>query len=699
MPGSLIQQAQDFAAADPKALSTGLEIAEVLRSMHCDDHTLAAATAYPLIASNPTLTKTLHDHLDNTVCKIILGALKMETIHAVSVVSDEKKVATGQQNQIDNLRKMMLAMVDDIRIILLKLSERLIALKNAHTLSVDLQKKIAHEVLLYYAPLANRLGITELKWQLEDLAFKYDQPDAYSQLQKAIEIREPAREKIISTLIADLKELLHKAHLAYIEITGRSKHLYSIHKKLLRKDIGFENLYDTSAVRIIVPTITDCYAALSVVHDHYTPISDEFDDYIAHPKLNGYQSIHTAIIREDKTPIEIQIRTQEMHAHAELGVAAHWKYKENKSVDSTDEQKIILLRELLDWQKSTLLAEEKQKHLYHEAFHDRVYVFSPAGGVFDLPVGATALDFAYLVHTDIGHRCRGAKINDVLMPLTYTLKTGDRITILTSKEPRPSRDWVRSDLGYLKTSHAKQKVKLWFKKQDYDEHLTNGITQWEKIAHQNHLQKTDIEKIFHLFNLKDTDALLVALGSNHITAPVILNKLESLNKKGKTQTTIITEFDERKKTKGASDDFSVEGAKHLLTQLAKCCHPIPGDDIIGYITKGRGISVHQKKCHNIRIAMEMKPEKLITISWENQHEKNYRVSLLIECEDRSGLLRDISGLIAQYNLSIFAMNSHTNDQNSVAVITLTIEIKDLSLLEEVIKKLRQISGVMRIKRM
>jgi GTP pyrophosphokinase len=698
MPGSLIQQAQDLAATDPKALSTGLEIAEILRSLHCDEHTLAAGIAYPFVASNTPLTKTLHEHLDNTVCKIILGAIKMEVIHTLTVISDEKKVATGQQNQIDNLRKMMLAMVDDIRIILLKLSERLVALKTAHGLSTDLQKKMAHEVLLYYAPLANRLGITELKWQLEDLAFKYDQPEAYQQLQNTIEEREPAREKIITTLIADLKKLLHKAHLTYIQITGRSKHLYSIHKKLLRKDIGFEHLYDTSAVRIVVPTTTDCYTALSLVHNHYTPIPEEFDDYIAHPKLNGYQSIHTAIIRQDKTAIEIQIRTEQMHAHAELGVAAHWKYKENKSVDSTDEQKIILLRELLDWQKSTLLAEERQKHLYHEAFHDRAYVFSPAGAVFDLPMGATALDFAYLIHTDIGHRCRGAKINDALMPLTYPLKTGDRITILTSKEPRPSRDWVRSDLGYLKTQHAKQKVKQWFKKQDYDEHLANGIAQWEKIAHQNHLKKTDIEKIFHLFDLKNSDALLVTLGSNHITAPVILKKLESLNKKDKTIAPIITDPDKIKKTHTKTDDFSVEGAKHLLTQLAKCCHPIPGDDIIGYITKGRGISVHQKECLNIRKAMKIKPEKLMTISWENQREKNYRVSLTIECEDRSGLLRDISGLIAQYNLSIFAMNSHTNNQNSVAIITLTIEIKDLSFLEEVVKKLRQISGVMRVKR-
>lgn len=696
---ALIKKACLFASTHeqentPFSLSTltqGLAMADVLITLQCDSNAIAASIVYPAIFYKQALAEKLQIEFDKTICKIITGALQMELIHAAH---GQKDRGTGQQNQIDNLRKMMLAMVDDIRTVLLKLSERLIMLQHLGRSEPVLQQKIAQDTLDYYAPLANRLGIGHLKWQLEDWAFRYINPVEYQKISKAFHMRREDRIKLIHKMIFELKNILEKGGVKNTKISGRIKHIYSIYKKIHRKKTGLENIYDTSAVRILVPTITDCYATLSLVHEKFHPITKEFDDYIAKPKPNGYQSIHTAVTLDNNTPIEIQIRTFDMHDAAELGIAAHWKYKENKSVHASEEQKIILLRELLDWQKK-ILPEEKTQ-LYKEAFHDRVYVFSPGGDVFDLMKGATPLDFAYLVHSEVGHRCRGAKVNNNLVPLTYELKTGDCIDILTTKKAHPSQDWLRDDLGYLKTSHAKQKVRQWLKKQNHEKNLLEGMAIWEKMCHQHHLQKSDIEKIYPELNLKNAESLLIALGAGDITPAVALHKLTILNKPENINEAIAIVEENTKPNKSSPTDFSVLGAKHLLTQLAKCCHPIPGDDIIGYITKDRGISVHQKNCRNINDARKRRPEKLIDISWENQKEKNYRVSLEIHCEDRAGLLRDIGGLTAQLNLSIFAMTSRVSAQNAMATISLTIEVKNIALLDDVIKKIRQIKGVVAV---
>ena len=692
------QHEQNSTLFSLSTLTQGLAMADVLLSLHCDTYAIAAAIVYPTVYYQQSLAEKLHEHLDKTVCKIIMGALQMEIIHQVQPDKSEKDHTTGQQNQIDNLRKMMLAMVDDIRTVLLKLSEQLIMLQHLGRCTPEMQRQIAQATIDYYAPLANRLGIGHLKWQLEDGAFRYLNPDEYQRIAKALNMRKKDRDVVIHDMLAELQKMLEENGIKNARISGRAKHLYSIHKKIDRKQVGFENIYDASAVRILVPTITDCYTVLSLVHEKWTPITEEFDDYIAKPKLNGYQSIHTAILRDEHIPIEIQIRTIDMHEKAELGVAAHWKYKENKSVHATEEQKIILLRELLDWQKNTLSDGKTHAEVYAQAFHDRVYVFSPNGDVFDLQKGATPLDFAYLVHTNVGHRCRGAKVNNALVPLTYQLQTGDRIEILTTKEMHPSHDWIRGELGYLKTSHAIQKVKHWFKKLNYEKNILDGGALWEKIYRHHNFKKTDIEKVLGVFNLKNTEALLAALGAGNITATAILHKLTASDKKIESDEALIVTALDPKKHNAAPTDFSVQGAKHLLTQLAKCCHPIPGDAIIGYITKGRGISVHQKKCRNMQEALLLRPEKLIDISWENQVAKNYRVNLEIQSEDRPGLLRDISGLIAQLNLSIFALSSRVNPQNYIATIALTVEVKNLELLEDILKKIRQIHGVIGVVR-
>ena len=623
-------------------LSQGLAMADVLIALQCDSSAIAAAILYPTVFYQKELTEKLQKTVDQTIYKLILGAMQIETIHHTP---GEKNKITGQQNQLTNLRKMLLAMVDDIRTILLKLAERLIMVQHLQHCDSPTQQQIAQDTMDYYAPLANRLGIGHIKLPLQNLGFRYLYPSEYQQISNALHMRHEDRVRIVHKMIAELKTLLEKNNVKNAKISGRIKHIYSIYQKTQRKKLPVDQIYDVSAVRILLPTVQDCYTALSIVHHESKPITTEFDDYIAKPKQNGYQSIHTAVLRKD-VPIEIQIRTVEMHNQAELGIAAHWKYKENKNTNDNDEQKINLLRELLDWQ-NTISTEETQKKLYRAAFHDRVYVFSPNGDVFDLKTRATPLDFAYLIHTNIGHRCRGAKVNGTLVPLTHTLHTGDRISILTAKEGHPSRDWLRSDLGYLKTMHAIRKVRTWFYKQDYE-----NISTEEAAVHD---EKT------------------------HLEPAVIPEK-------------------PLKKITPSSTDFSVQGATHLLTQLAQCCHPIPGDNIIGYITKGRGITVHQKKCHNIQLAVENKPERLIDISWENQAKKNYRVTLEILGEDRAGLLRDITAVIAKLNLSIISITSRVDASYHFAMIELTIEVKNLALLEEIQKKIRQVRGITRVKR-
>ncbi|PIZ03857.1 MAG: bifunctional (p)ppGpp synthetase/guanosine-3',5'-bis(diphosphate) 3'-pyrophosphohydrolase [Gammaproteobacteria bacterium CG_4_10_14_0_8_um_filter_38_16] len=671
-------------------LSQGLLMADVLIALQSDSIAIAAAIIYPSIFCDKKLAETLNKEFDPAIYKLINGALQMEIIHSISI---KKNKIVDPQKQIDKLRKMLLAMVDDIRTVLLKLSERLILLQQLQYYSHEKQQKIAQDTLDYYAPLANRLGIGHIKWQLEDWSFRYLNPAEFQKISTAFQMKHEDRVKLVHTMIAELKKMLAPLYFKHTKITGRIKHIYSIYRKIQRKNVDFAHIYDASAVRILVPSIADCYSVLSMVHEKWDPISAEFDDYIAKPKPNGYQSIHTAIMHDSKSPVEIQIRTFEMHEKAELGIAAHWKYKENKPLKENDEQKILLLRELLDWQQKLATADTHKK-LYSDAFHDCVYVFSPAGEVFDLPEGATPLDFAYLIHSEIGHRCRGAKINGALVPLTYQLQTGDRIDILTAKEAHPSRDWIRTDLGFLKTPNAIRKVKNWFFKQDVQKNVAAGLLIWEKMSRQHTLSKAGLEKIAGEFNLKTADAVLAALGSGDLSQSAILHRLHDAEKEKSDISTPITETREHNQP-NSPDDFSAQGATHLLTQLAQCCHPLPGDAVIGYITKGRGITVHQKKCHNILNALKVKPERLIDITWEKQKEKKYRVQLDVHSEDRPGLLRDVSGAIAQMNLSILSIQSRVNTQHNHAIIELIIEVKDVSALTDILKKIRQIKGVTR----
>ena len=661
--------------------------------LECDNSTLVSAIIYPAFSSNLLTLEVATKYFGPEISKLAFGVYRMKAIH---LLSSSLTTHINQDNQIDNLRKMSLAMADDARIVLIKLAERLSILKLLRTYSREDQQAEAKQAMDIYAPLANRLGIGQLKWQLEDLAFRYLDPSNYHEISKALKMRRSDREAYIHQLIAYLQDLFHKGGVNNISISGRAKHIYSIYRKIKTKQINFSQIYDITAVRILVNTIKDCYTVLSLVHTAWKHISAEFDDYIAKPKSNGYRSIHTVVIAPNDVNVEIQIRTFQMHEQAELGVAAHWKYKEGGPA-SNYEQKINWLRSVIDWQKQ--ITHSESNNLFKKTFEDRIYTLTPHGDILDLEAGSTPLDFAYHVHTDIGHRCRGAKVNNILVPLTYILNTGDQVSILTSKEPQPSRDWLNPELGYLKTSRAIQKVRNWFKKQSEKIYLEKGIQLWEKICKREGVNKNNLEAFVSKLNYKTLTDLYVGIGVGDIHVNTIVNRIKNQGTEEETFYSVTS----RKKIKTISplkneSNFIIEDVSNLLTQIARCCKPIPGDQILGYITKGKGISVHQTNCRNILYALDHFPHKVVKVHW-NTHESNFStVDFRIISENRNDLFRDVSNVIANEDVPLISINSRTDPSTNTAYIHLTIKIKTLQQFNRIQVLLKQISGVLQVER-
>ncbi len=622
-------------------IEQGLAIASELQTLKCDNDALSAALIYPSFIYTKAATELVTKNVDNPVAKLLLGTKKMEMIDTLSL---QTKMFSQQQNVVDNLRKMLLAMVDDIRIVLIKLAERLVHLKYVQQQPEVIQKETAQKAMDIYAPLANRLGIGQFKWQMEDLAFCYLDTDNYNAILKHLNMQRDEREKYIDLIIKELEILIARAHFEKASIYGRAKHIHSIFRKMQRKHVDITKIYDTSAVRVLAPSIEDCYTALSLIHEKWSHVPKEFDDYIAKPKPNGYRSIHTAIIGPDNHHVEIQIRTYQMDDESERGVAAHWKYKEGKKPASSYEEKINWLREVIGWQKEVSPDTQSRDSLYQQIFEDRVYVFTPNGDVLDLALGATPLDFAYHVHTNLGHRCRGAKINGAIAPLTQALKTGDRVEILTTKEGHPSRDWLNPASGYLKTNHARAKVRHWFRQEILAENVPTGATRPKALPPE----KT--EKIETTVTQRDTGSFV-----------------------------------------------TIENIRNLLTKLARCCQPIPGDPILGYITKGSGVTIHHRDCRNVQQALKFRSYRIIAVDW-GAAPQQYPVNLLIEANDRSGLIRDISSILANEHIPILGLNTRVNKLENRAYITLTIEIKNLDVLDNIVNHLHQIPDVIMIKR-
>jgi GTP pyrophosphokinase len=675
-------------------LEQGLRIGKILSELNVDEETMAAGILYSCVRYAELDLEDISEELTIAISKIIRGVEKMDAIDSLSASSDGHL----SKRKMDNIRKMLLAMVDDIRIVLLKLAERLVILRHASLLSPDEQIKEANITHTIYAPLANRLGIGHIKWELEDFSFRYLQPDTYKEISKALKSTRKERELYVQNMISFLeKTMKEQLGLEKVEVTGRAKHIYSIYKKMTRKKVGLEEIYDALAFRILVPKIEDCYGVLGQVHGLWKPIKKEFDDYVTTPKPNGYRSIHTAVIGPEDKYFEVQIRTFEMHEEAELGVAAHWIYKEGEPVKRGYEAKIAWLRQLMDWQQEVTNAENVEDNDQTQIFDDHIYVFTPQGDVLELPKGATPLDFAYHIHTDVGHRCRGAKVAKHIVPLSYELKMGDSVSILTTKEGQPSRDWLNPHTGYLKTARAKSKVHQWLRQQDVEKNIESGQAQYEKELRRLNLKNFDSKALIHKMHFQKAEDFYGSLGRGDITIPAVIHAIEELLKP-EIKTDDTPEIAKSSHKKIAPTDISIEDVGNLLTSTALCCKPIPGDDIIGYITRDKGVSIHKADCPNILNTPEQNKPKLINVNWGTKTENKYHADLVIHTYDRQGLVRDITHLLVSEKVSLLGLTTSIDKGDSTTRINLSIEVNGLNPLSKILNKIQQIPNVIEVTR-
>jgi len=590
----------------------------------------------------------------------------------------------------ETLRKTFMAMGDDVRVVIIKLADRLHNMRTLGYMPETKRIRIAQETLDIFAPLANRLGIWRVKWELEDLAFRYVEPDKYKEIAENLAERRTDRESQIRQIITHLQQVLSQAGIQ-ADITGRPKHIYSIYRKMTNKGKSFEMVRDLRGFRIIVPDIPACYAVLGIIHTHWRPIPHEFDDYIAGPKDNFYQSLHTAVIYDDGKPLEVQIRTPDMDQSAEYGIAAHWRYKEGTQRDLDYEQRVTWLRKLMDWRSDVDDAQEFVDGMKTDVFQDRVYIFTPRGDIIDLPAGSTPLDFAYHVHTEIGNRCRGAKINGKLVTLEYALKTGDQVEILTAKQGGPSRDWLNSNLGLVKTQRARAKIKQWFKKQDRELNLAQGKLILEREFHRLGLDSISLEQVAHDYDFRTLDDLAIAIGCGDLGIGRIINKLSETDKESLES---LLNTRPTQESKNLPDSVTVLGLKGLLTSFARCCNPAPGDDIVGYITRGRGATIHRRDCPNILRVREH--ERMVKVSWGEPH-TTYPVPVEIKAYDRQGLMVDISNILNNEGSNLADINLKTN--HNIVLIDIVIEVKDIEQLSRILTRVENLPNVMEAHRL
>jgi guanosine-3',5'-bis(diphosphate) 3'-pyrophosphohydrolase len=602
----------------------------------------------------------------------------------ISLISEEIQKSRRKDLATETLRKTLLAMGDDVRVVLIKLADRLHNMRTLNYIPESKRKRIAKETMEIFAPLANRLGLWQIKWELEDLSFRYTQPEDYKSIAEKLADRRINRETEVDSIIQDLQKLMSDGGIE-AEISGRTKHIYSIYQKMQQKDKAFENVRDLRGIRLIVKDIPSCYAALGIIHTHWRPIPNEFDDYIAAPKDNFYQSIHTAVIYSDGKPMEVQIRTQDMHQNAEFGIAAHWMYKEKGSQDDQYQSRVNWLRKLMDWRQDVEDAQEFVDGVKTDVFEDQVYVFTPRGDIIDLPIGATPIDFAYMVHTEVGNRCRGAKVNGKLVTLDYRLKTGDQVEILTSKRGGPSRDWLNIHLGLVNTHRTRSKIRQWFKKQDRDQNLSHGRDMLDRELKRLGIVDLDIEDLAKSFGFKSAEDLYVALGCGDLAIGRIVNLIQEVEEEKEEFFAPKSPEPERKD----SESVNVLGIKGLLTNIAKCCNPAPGDDIIGYITRGRGATIHRRDCPNV---LRMKDhERMVKVSW-GEPKRTFPVMIQIKAYDRQGLMGDISTILANEGINMRDIN--VKIANHLAIINIMLDIGDISQLSRLLTLTESLPNVM-----
>ncbi|WP_207062579.1 GTP diphosphokinase [Motiliproteus sp. SC1-56] len=681
----------------PGSYLTGLEMAEILADLSLDQDTLVAAILYRAVREKKLTTEEVGAQFGPGVVKLIEGVLLMAAIG--SILHPTPGSVLGQsQGQLDNVRKMLVTLIDDVRVALIKLAERTCAIRAVKNADRKRRYRVAREVFDVYAPLAHRLGIGHIKWELEDLSFRYLQPNAYKEIATLLREKRRDRQQYIDNVLATLGEELTKIGIS-AELMGRAKHIYSIWRKMQRKQIDFHQVYDVRAVRILVPELKDCYAVLGVVHGHWKNIPHEFDDYIASPKKNGYRSLHTAVIGPEGKVLEIQIRTHAMHEDAELGVCAHWLYKGTDTSSKSDsyESKIAWLRQVLEWHEDVGNASETMDQLREGVEQDRIYAFTPDGHVVDLAAGATPLDFAYRVHTEVGHCCRGAKVNGKIVSLNTPLKTGDQVEVMTAKHPSPSRDWMNPNLGYVTSARARAKIRHWFKDQDRDQNILGGRQMAEREMRRLALERVDYGALAEKLNFHQIEDLFAALGAGDLRLSQLIGaaqrQLEAQPREAQLDLGLPGRSETKSKVKPKQGDFVIHGVGNLLTSIASCCKPVPGDPIVGYITQGRGVSIHRQDCINALQLEEVGHERMIEVGWGEESSSAYPVDIRVEAYDRHGLLRDIMVVMGNEKVNVLAVNTRTDKKQNTARLLITVEIESLESLGRIMDKIGQLPNV------
>ncbi len=676
-------------------VQTGWEMVEILADLRMDKDALTAALLFPLVDAKLIELEQVESKFCTAVLNMLNAVRQMEAIRSIPVGPNQ----SSNPQQADNLRRMLLAMVEDVRAVVLKLAAQICYLRSVKNADEETRVLAAKETNAIFGPLANRLGIGQIKWELEDLAFRYLHPQTYKQIASLLEEKRLDREQYMQDFVASVRQKMQDAGIA-VEVYGRPKHIFSIWKKMQKKQLAFDQLYDIRAVRIVTTKVQDCYAALGIVHTSWRHLPKEFDDYIATPKQNGYQSIHTVVLGPAGRPVEIQIRTHQMHDDAELGVAAHWRYKEGAGHAGKEgqlDEKIGRLRKLLAWQEELVDGSDLAEELKNQVTEDRVYVFTPKGDIVDLPLGSTPLDFAYYIHSNVGHRCIGAKISGRIVPFTYQLKTGDQIEILTGREPNPSRDWLNPNSGYLKSSRARSKVQYWFRLQDRDKNIAAGKELLDTELNRLNLSIDNIPKVLARFNVNSMEEILAGIGGGEIKVTQVVHYVQSQS--GKLQQ---PEIDPRLISKPISNQpkshVVVQGVGNLLTHMAGCCQPLPGDAIVGYITQGRGIAVHRDDCEQFKVLQEAHRERVVEATWGDKYASGYEVTIRIVAHDRNGLLRDITSILANEKANVLRMSSNSDISQQTATIIMTMELYNLDSLNKLLTKVSQIDDVIEAKR-
>ena len=677
------------------AIDRGVGAASILAAQRFDVDSLIAALFVGLPAANAFVAEEVAAQFGAEVAALVSGVIRMSSIRATR----DAVAAAEQSVQAENLRKMLLAMVEDIRVVLVKLAERTQALRWLMNGDETLRKQAAHEAHELFAPLANRLGVWQLKWELEDLSLRALEPAEYKKIARMLDERRLDRERYIGDVIVLLKCELAAAGVA-ADVTGRPKHIFSIWNKMRRKQVAIDALYDIRAVRILVDTVRDCYTALGIVHQLWTPLPGEFDDYIAKPKANNYRSLHTAVMGPEGKPLEVQIRTREMHQHSEYGVAAHWRYKEGaahaKASDPGFDEKIAWLRQVLDWKDAVADASDWLNAFKSSLFTDSIYVLTPQGKVVDLPQGSTPIDFAYAVHTNLGHRCRGAKVDGQLVPLDYTLRNGQQVEIVAAKPGfgvGPSRDWLNAELGYVRSHRARTKVRQWFKAQQLDQTVAQGRSMVEReLARLGHTA-LKLDAVAAKAGFARTDEFFAAYARDEINSKQVQTAIQTLAAPETAATPHATEPEvvtKRSRATGGSG-ILVVGVDRLMTGLARCCKPAPPDPIVGFVTRGKGITIHRAGCSNVGRIRTREPERLIEASWGEQRDELFPIDIVVEASDRQGLLRDISEILSREKINVTAVNTLTRHHQ--ARMSFTIEVQSIAQLNKALAFLREVPGV------